>query len=196
MKDNQLFNGALIFFLVILGGLIFSAFTKYYNAFKIDNVSLHNYATQEKHLIGYYDFLHYYYNNNDDVMILDIRSADLFSIGHLKNAENMPKAELMQNAPTKKLKRHKGKIIIYSDYEHKSVLATLLLRSGGLNNVYALVGDFNTLNNNLIDSFNKSYLFYKADKAKWNYPNIIKSKHKSDHNDIPKPEPVTIQGGC
>ena len=78
-------------------------------------------------------------NNNDNMLILDIRSSDEFAKGHIKNAMNIPLAEL-KNSLDKVKKFSERPALIYCNSGSTSLKAARILQAGGFNAVNHLVG--------------------------------------------------------
>ena len=79
---------------------------------------------------------------NNDAVVLDIRSADAFSRGHIVSAKNIPSDEL--EARLDQLKKHKSTpIIAVCDNGITSTRAVNTLRGAGFESVYGLKGGMN-----------------------------------------------------
>jgi rhodanese-related sulfurtransferase len=76
---------------------------------------------------------------NGDAVVLDLRSADSFALGHIVNARNIPFDELEANqAKIDKLKSRP--ILAVCDAGVTSTRAVKSLRKAGVENVYGLKG--------------------------------------------------------
>lgn len=76
---------------------------------------------------------------NADANVIDLRSADAFSRGHIVNAKNIPYEEL--DADLEKLKRFKSKpMVAVCDAGMNSSKLVNTLRKSGIDNVYGLRG--------------------------------------------------------
>lgn len=76
---------------------------------------------------------------NNDAVVIDLRSADAFSAGHIVNARNVPSDEL--DAKMSTLERFKSKpIVAVCDAGVSSRRAVAALRQKGLESVYSLKG--------------------------------------------------------
>ena len=78
-------------------------------------------------------------NNYSNVILLDVRSPQEFSEGHLKNAINIPAYELYISAP-QILKDKETIIIAYCTVGIRSKKAIKILKKLGYKNVYHLEG--------------------------------------------------------
>ena len=79
---------------------------------------------------------------NNDAVVIDIRSADAFSRGHIVNAKNIPSDEL--DARLDQLQKHKNTpIIAVCDNGITSTRAVNTLRGAGFESVYGLKGGMN-----------------------------------------------------
>ncbi len=79
---------------------------------------------------------------NADAVVVDLRSADAFSRGHIVNAKNIPHDEL--DADMEKLTRFKSKpVVAVCDAGMTSSRVVNRLRKAGIDNVYGLRGGLN-----------------------------------------------------
>ena len=79
---------------------------------------------------------------NNDALIIDVRSADAYSRGHIVNARNIPSDEL--DAKLSTLKEPKSKpIVAVCDSGVSSTRAVNALRQQGFESVYGLKGGMN-----------------------------------------------------
>ena len=194
MKNNQLLNGSLIFFFIIIGGLVISAYSKYSKEYKTPISKIHQDLIEESHLIKYYDFIAEP-SNDDKFLIIDLRTEEEYKISHINNAINIPSSVIFEKSSINKIRKSKKQIVLYSDSQNFSSMCFLMLQSLGIKNIKVLAGSFDIFNKYIIEEFTPSYLFYDSEKIKWNYNNFIKSVEK---NEMPDLEPILIraQGGC
>ena len=76
---------------------------------------------------------------NNDAVVLDLRSADSFSRGHIVNARNIPSDEI--NAKISTLEQFKSKpVVAVCDSGISSRRTVAMLRQSGLESVYSLKG--------------------------------------------------------
>ncbi len=79
---------------------------------------------------------------NADAAVVDFRTAEAFSRGHIVNAKNIPHDELDEKL--QKLERFKGKpILAVCDAGLSSGKVVTKLRAQGMDNVYGLKGGLN-----------------------------------------------------
>ncbi len=79
---------------------------------------------------------------NADAAVVDFRTAEAFSRGHIVNARNIPQDEL--DDKLEKLERFKGKpILAVCDAGLSSAKVVTKLRAQGMDNVYGLRGGLN-----------------------------------------------------
>lgn len=79
---------------------------------------------------------------NADAAVVDFRTAEAFSRGHIVNAKNIPHDELDEKL--QKLERFKGKpILAVCDAGLSSAKVVNKLRAQGMDNVYGLKGGLN-----------------------------------------------------
>jgi rhodanese-related sulfurtransferase len=76
---------------------------------------------------------------NSDAVVLDLRSADAFALGHIVNAKNIPFDELEANKD--KIEKYKSRpIIAVCNAGVTSTKVVNSLRKSGVENVYGLKG--------------------------------------------------------
>ena len=76
---------------------------------------------------------------NADAVVLDVRSADAFALGHIVNAKNIPFDELEANED--KIEKYKSKpIIAVCNAGVTSTKVVKSLRKSGAENIYGLKG--------------------------------------------------------
>jgi len=75
---------------------------------------------------------------NDGAMVVDVRDADKFSVGHINNARNIQEAELLKN-PENITKKNRQALLICDNGARSSECAARL-RKNGLENVFSLQG--------------------------------------------------------
>ena len=79
---------------------------------------------------------------NADAVVIDLRSAEAFALGHIVNAKNIPHDEL--DAGLEKLERFKSKpMVAVCDAGMTSTKLVNTLRKAGVDNVYGLRGGIN-----------------------------------------------------
>lgn len=179
-----------------MGGLIIAAVIRTYNSYDVENSKIQNKAHKGELVLNYHNYLNNYQGTDNKTMLVDIRNKEIFDKNHIENAVNIPLNDLFMNEALKSLKKHKGNIVIYSESEDNSVIATLLLQSIGFSNIYALAGNHSIFKDNIINNYEKPYLFYNSEKMKWNYPNFFQDKTMDSDIHIPEPKNIRVQGGC
>ncbi len=76
---------------------------------------------------------------NNDALVIDIRSAEAFSRGHIVNARNIPADEL--DAKIEQLQKHKSKpIVAVCDAGMTTTRTVTTLRKSGFESVFGLKG--------------------------------------------------------
>jgi len=79
---------------------------------------------------------------NNDGIVIDLRSNEAFSNGHIVNARNIPYADL--DAHTEKIKKFKNKpIVAVCDAGATATRAVAALRNAGFVSAYGLKGGMN-----------------------------------------------------
>ena len=76
---------------------------------------------------------------NDGSKIIDVRPAELFTAGHIVDARNIGKQELL-DAADKTLAKHKKNVVLVCDNGAGSAECATKLRKDGYENVFSLRG--------------------------------------------------------
>ncbi|MFO8029182.1 MAG: rhodanese-like domain-containing protein [Cyclonatronaceae bacterium] len=197
MKNNQLFTGSVLFFLIILAGLSNSFFLKAWKGYKVDNKSVHETIIEDDYLMVYHEYLQLTADDKARFMLVDLRDEQRYEAGHLDKAISIPAELLIDNQSLRKIKNHRNNgIILYSDSQETSTLACLMLKSLGYDNVRVLAGNYHIFTEKVLHQIDNAYLFYNEEKATWNYGNIIQ-RTESEIIDAPVvPAPAVPEGGC
>jgi len=78
--------------------------------------------------------------NRENAVVVDIRSSDQFSDGHIVNAINIPQADMVDNAANK-LKKYQNKpLVLVCNTGQNALLLTKQLTKAGFTRVYVLAG--------------------------------------------------------
>ena len=75
---------------------------------------------------------------NDGGTVVDIRSPELFSSGHIVDSRNIPEAELLKNPAV--LEKHRKGTVLVCDNGSRSASIAAQLRKGGTENVFCIKG--------------------------------------------------------
>jgi len=86
----------------------------------------------------------------NDFQLIDIRSNDMFSKGHIKRAENIPLPDLLQKKTIDLELSNDKLIILYSNGNSHAHQAWLVLKTAGID-CYVLEGGFNHWNSLLLN---------------------------------------------
>ena len=201
MKNNQLRNGSLIFFLIIIGSLIFSAITHKIKGYKENNLTILKQVKDKDLLMSYLELTEVLSKGKEDFLFIDLRTPEFFNKGHIKNAVNIPFDKLNVKDNIKLIRNHKSKKVVYADSQNKSALALLMLRSSGIDSIRLLPGSYDVINNNIITKTNPSFYFYNDEKARWDYKRQMGgSTAKAEQSAAKIPQQMEIKtpvkGGC
>lgn len=169
MKDNQLFNGSVIFFLIIMAGLTLALLSNrqkgYEKASKDVFYSLEEHAPR----LTYYDMLYDPPVNLEKYLLVDTRPREKATKTPLSGWTNIPEEALFHKDTMKMLKSKAG-VLVCSKDEQASILTVLVLRSMGVDNARMVAGNCNTFKAYTADQKNHAWLFYHEEKKQWNYP--------------------------
>ncbi|WP_115720339.1 rhodanese-like domain-containing protein [Gallaecimonas mangrovi] len=78
--------------------------------------------------------------NQDDSVVVDIRSQADFKKGHIANALNLAKDELLKGEATRLEKHKDAPIIVVCDMGHSAQQVAKQLKKGGFKSVFVLSG--------------------------------------------------------
>jgi len=201
MKNNQLLNGSLIFFLFIICALIFSKITHKVKGYGASNTSVLMDINQKKYLMNYLELSEVLSKENKGFLFIDLRIPETFKIQHLKDAVNIPFSKLFEKENINEIHRSNKIKVVYADSQDKSALALLMLKSLGVDNVRMLPGNYDIMYNNVISKTNPSYYFYSDEKAGWDYKRQMGGvTAKAEQNSAKIPQQIEIKpavkGGC
>ncbi len=207
MKNNQLFNGALIFFLIFFGAIIFLYFNNKIKVYKQAHSEVMQMISKDQHTFNYVDLYHYLNQENNDLLIVDLREAEAYAQSHLKGSINIPFEKVLERKNLRKLRQKNKPAVLYSSSQTKSAQALLLLKSLGVDNLHIIPGSYETINKKLLSSDypDPAYFFYNSEKARWDFNRFFgkqKSKkqtldkHTHTIPEVPDMEPAAITGGC
>ena len=89
----------------------------------------------------------YNFINNKDVLFIDVRSKEEYSMGHFKNSINIPYNIINRNIANdiEKLQQSK-KVVIYCRSGRRAKIAFDKLKNVGLKNIYYTTFSFSKLN--------------------------------------------------
>lgn len=196
MKDNQLFNGSLLFFIIITGGVMLSLINDSSKGFAVDNATVLTNVNGNGHIMPYMEFLEIYNPEHAPITFVDLRSEEQFQQGHLHNAMHLPMSELVTKESLRKLRQADAELILYSDAQHRSVRALMMLKSLGLKNVRALAGNYQLLKEKVLEKPDPVLFFHHEEKARWNYLHFMNNAHKSPDDGASLQPQLVIEGGC
>jgi rhodanese-related sulfurtransferase len=77
--------------------------------------------------------------NNDDAVVIDVREANDFNNGHIKNAKNVPMSSFRSQLES--LEKHRDKpVLMYCRSGSQSGKACRMLKKSGFSNIHNLGG--------------------------------------------------------
>ncbi len=196
MKDNQLFNGSLIFFLVVAGGLMISLFNDQSKGFSLNNAEVLKEMNGNGYLMNYIEFLEQYNPGDKPITYIDLRHEEQFQDGHLNNALNIPLNKLLDSESLKALRNAEGELVLYSDSQSTTVMAVMMLKYVGFDKVRALAGSYDVVSEKILNDPDPLFFFHHEEKARWHYKNFMENAQKPQGHDVLSQPQLTIEGGC
>jgi rhodanese-related sulfurtransferase len=194
MKNNQLFNGSLIFFLLIIGALTLGFITNKSKSWKVSNAEVQAKINAEDFVIEYYDFSKLLKSSGDQILIVDMRSNDNFKMSHIKNAINFPIETAFDKKTIKELQNSEKPIVLCADSQSDAALYMMMYNSMGIDNIKVLAGTPD-MYINWSSSKEPALNYYNEEKIRWNYRNLIKQDETAPTTDV-KPMMDRAKGGC
>lgn len=202
MTNKLLNTGALLFFAIIMLAVIISKFSSgHYGSANADVMEI---STSDDFIMDYAE-LSATTQDMGDIQFIDLRSEEAFSNGHIPGAINVPVKDLLE-------KEHRGVFksdhtkVLYSDQEMLTVHAAMLLLGKGYSVIRILPGSFDIIEEHILtDSPDAAYMYYRDDKARFNYNRFMQSGAGAAATDtesqvpaVPEVKTVqtSIQGGC
>jgi rhodanese-related sulfurtransferase len=194
MRNNQLFNGSLIFFLLIIGALTLGFITNKTKSWKVSSSEVQTKINAEDFVIEFYDFNKLLKSQGDNLLIVDMRSPENFKKSHIKNAINHTVETAFEKKLLKELRKSEKQIIICAESQSEASLYLMMFSSMGIENIKVLAG-----NPEMYIHWSKtkepSLNYFNEEKMRWNYRNLIKQDEAGPATDV-KPMMNRAKGGC
>ncbi len=202
MNNKTLDNGALLFFAVLIVGLVISFFSQ--KNYKASNQEVISKFEQQDYYLSY-DQLHSALTNKDShYLFIDLRHEAAFAEAQIPGAVNIPFESLLERKSIKVIKKNKKLIpVLYAGEEATAQKARMLLLSKGINEVMVLGGNFETAQQHALENFDPAYAFFRDEKARFDYMRFMQgsqtqAQEKRPSATIPETttQTVSVQGGC
>ncbi len=200
MKNQQLNTAATLFFAVIMAAVAFCVITC--SGYEVSNLST------AKNIAGsaYFDYaeLNILLSSAEtlDYLLVDLRCNEEFMHSHIPGAINIPYSELLDRNHLRKL-RDRSQVLLYSDAEHITAAAQVILVGQGIDNIRMIPGGFNSIRQYVLEDFDPARAFYSEDKARFDYRRFMDVRTVSPSHAAPTiPGIPTVEdspplaGGC
>lgn len=206
MTNKTLNYGALLFFVVIIIGLLFNYFTA--KNYDTSNQAVVKQFEDNEFMLDYYKLnLLVNMENHGNYRFFDLRPEADFRIDHLPGAINIPFEILLKSHNLRNIKNHSKTHtpVLYASEEAMAQTARMLLLGKGHENIMVMSGNFETAQKYVIENFRPEKAFYRDEKARFDYPRFMqttkapKESRADDKNQIipeVKTETITVEGGC
>lgn len=194
MRNNQLFNGSLIFFLLIIGALTLGFITNKTKSWEVSNSEVQAKINAKDFVIEFYDFNKLLKTQGDNVLIVDLRNPESFKKSHIKNAINHPVETAFDKKLLKELRKSEKQIIICAESQSEASLYLMMYSSMGIENIKVLAGN-PEMYLHWTESKDPALNYFNDEKIKWNYRNLIKQNEAAPATDV-KPMMNRAKGGC
>jgi rhodanese-related sulfurtransferase len=199
MKNQQL-NISAIFFAVIMAAVAFCVITC--SGYEISNASAAKKTADSEHFD--YAELNTLLTSGEGqgYFLVDLRDANDYLQGHIPGAVHIPFSELLDRKHHKRLS-NKSPVLLYSDAEHITAAAQLILVGQGIENVRIIPGDFSSIRQYVLDGFNPTRAFYSEDKARFDYRRFMDVRATGPSHESPATPAIPevedsppLVGGC
>ncbi len=192
MKDNQLFNGSLIFFVIIIGALLISAINKNYKGYKISNNEFINHFSSPDLVINCKELNKILDTKSDDYLIVDIRNQNLYKAINIPGSVNIIPEKAFEKETIRFLKKSNKNILITSDSQEQATIYAAYFTNLGIKGLKIISGSPELY---IQQKNNPSYSFYNSEKQSFSYRNFIKLEEKDESKDL-NPIMQRAKGGC
>jgi len=203
MSIKLLNTGALLFFAVLMAGLLISRFSA--GKYRSSNAGVLEISLQDDFIMEYAELVSIRNDTEHNLQFIDLRNAESFSQGHIPGAVNIPLNSIFEREYSK-IFGEEGTKVLYSDQEMHAVHAALMLLGKGFRGIRVLPGSFSVIEAHILtERPDPAYLYYRDDKARFDYPRFMQGSattgpesQKTSRPVIPaiSAETVTVQGGC
>jgi len=163
---------------------------------------------QHDYIIRFDKFFDIYHNQDSLYRFIDLRSAHDFQIGHLPGAINIPLAKILSDEYKGIVNQDKKINVLYYSDQCGACGPWMILTQLGYKNNFILAGGYDYVTRNIIDEYSPMLGDYSAEKAKYDYKEIINktaggasaSASSSDNTPVPvikkKGMKKEEEGGC
>ena len=200
MNNQQLNTAATLFFAVIMAAVAFCVITC--SGYEVSNLST------AKNIAGSDHFDYAELNilltkgEGKDYLLIDLRNAEEYLQAHIPGAINIPYSELLDRNHLRKMSNG-SQVLLYSDAEHITAAAQVILVGQGIQNIRIIPGGFNSIRQYVLEGFNTSRAFYSEDKARFDYRRFMDVRGIEPSHEVPTipgiPEvedSPPVAGGC
>ncbi len=192
---HQLFKAVFPLFVVLMLGVIYSFVIGASKGYQTDLRSVHGAVLDQEYRMNYYEFLH---SDDSGRLLVDLRNEDRYVRGHLEGAVHIPVEQITDRGMLRKMRgRGVREVLLYSDCEHVSTMAHMMLVSLGIEGVRVLAGSYDTVMGRALRGREDSFLFFHEEKPRWNYRALVPGDGSAPAAVEPQAPAVPIpEGGC
>lgn len=192
MKNNQLFNGSLIFFVIITGALLISAINKNYKGYKISNKEFVNHFSTPDLVINFKELNKILDTKSEEYLIVDIRNENVYKTINIPGSVNIIPEKAFEKETIKFLKKSNKNILITSDSQEQAAIYASYFTTLGIKGLKIISGSPELY---IQQKNNPAYYFYNSEKQSFSYRNFIKLEEKEEPKDL-NPIMQRAKGGC
>ncbi|MCF6365479.1 MAG: rhodanese-like domain-containing protein [Bacteroidales bacterium] len=162
-------------------------------------------AIEKKDIIRPAEFMNIYYTKDSSYRFIDLRSAHEFLISHIDGAINIPIHKLLDDEYENIFNQDEKINILYYSDQCGACGPWMILKQIGYPNNKVLQGGYNYVKKSIIDNYAPMSGDYSAEKAKYDYAEVIKNTPSSGAESTLETGPVIvgkkkkkreIDGGC
>lgn len=192
MKNNQLFNGSLIFFVIITGALLISAINKNYKGYKISNKEFVNHFSTPDLVINFKELNKILDTKSEEYLIVDIRNENVYKTINIPGSVKIIPEKAFEKETIKFLKKSNKNILITSDSQEQAAIYASYFTTLGIKGLKIISGSPELY---IQQKNNPAYYFYNSEKQSFSYRNFIKLEEKEEPKDL-NPIMQRAKGGC
>jgi len=171
MKKNRLILFGGLFFLVLIIGVVIRSWTT--AAYKYSVKEMNTMAFSGMDALSLMAFQQVV-NEKDDYIIIDISEEGILHAAHPDISVHIPFSLLLEKESQKKLRAESKKQYLFSDTEHLSAAAWLLLYQNGIDNIQLIAGNPQSFLALLSGKYSYLEASLHDEKQRYNYGRFIR----------------------
>ncbi len=192
-----------IFIVVVIFGLL--TMEKPKHVYRITTDEMLSRTMNHDYIIRFDKFFDIYHNHDSLYRFIDLRSAHDYQIGHLPGAINIPLAKILDDEYKDIVNQDEKINVLYYSDQCGACGPWMILTQLGYKNNYVLGGGYDFVKAHIIDEYSPMLGDYSAEKAKYDYKEVINSTAGGSAPSTEAAAPVPVikkkvkeeeEGGC